>query len=204
MSPRGVAIPDVREQLFRSAERVLAREGAAGLSGRAITVEAGVAHGLLHNHFSDLDEFLVAFILDRARRAVESVATLSQRAGHGTVVGNVTDAALSIEVNVPVLASLVASRPSLFLRVHEAVATGAPGLDSIEAVFAAYLDAEKQRGRVKPEADTEALAVALVATVHHLWLTQGAGAHGEHPAGRRVIAALLAGVADHRQDPAAP
>src|SRR5580700_4660424 len=55
---RGVAIPEVREQLFAAADRVLARDGPAGLTTRAVTAEAGVANGVMHRHFRDLDEFL--------------------------------------------------------------------------------------------------------------------------------------------------
>ena len=54
---RGVAIPEVREQLFAAADRVLTRTGPAGLTTRAITAEAGVANGVLHRHFRDLDSF---------------------------------------------------------------------------------------------------------------------------------------------------
>ena len=38
---RGVAIPELREQLFAATERILARDGAAGVTSRAITDEAG-------------------------------------------------------------------------------------------------------------------------------------------------------------------
>ena len=63
MSPRGVAIPKVNEQLFDAADRVLAREGPTGLTSRAVTEEAGCAKGILHNHFTDFDSFLVEFVL---------------------------------------------------------------------------------------------------------------------------------------------
>jgi AcrR family transcriptional regulator len=46
--PTGVAIRDVREQLFDAAERVLLRDGPAALTSRAVTDEAGVAKGVLH------------------------------------------------------------------------------------------------------------------------------------------------------------
>src|SRR5919197_6624021 len=85
VSPRGVAIPQVKEQLFRAAERVLSRDGADGLTSRAITREAGVAKGLLYNHFGDLDEFLAELIIDRARRAAQDAARLPSLVGTGTV-----------------------------------------------------------------------------------------------------------------------
>ena len=78
---RGVAIPEVREQLFAAADRVLARDGPAGLTTRAVTAEAGVANGVLHRHFRDLDDFLASFIASRLQAIADSAAALPSRAG---------------------------------------------------------------------------------------------------------------------------
>jgi AcrR family transcriptional regulator len=197
MSPRGIAIPGVREQLFQAAERVLVREGPAGLSGRAITREAGVATGVLHKHFTDFDEFLAAFVLDRSRLAVESVAQILAHPGQGTVTRTLTEAALTFGTHVLAIAGLVTSRASLIARLHSTPATGAPPeirqLGPIEEAFADYLEAEKNLGRVAADADTQVLGLALVATVHHLWLTQRAGAPHITQWVERVVNALLSG-----------
>ena len=66
--PTGVAIRDVRQQLFDAAERVLLRDGPSALTSRAVTTEAGCAKGVLHRHFVDFDEFLVELIRDRTAR----------------------------------------------------------------------------------------------------------------------------------------
>ena len=96
MSPRGVAIPEVREQLFQATDRLLARNGSPGLTTRAITSEAGVANGMLHRHFSDLDAFLGEFAADRLHAIADSAAALPARAGPGTVTGNLTTATLAL------------------------------------------------------------------------------------------------------------
>ena len=70
--PRGVAIPEVREQLFAAADRILGRAGPAGLTTRAITAEAGVANGVLHRHFRDLDAFLAEFTASRPAASTAS------------------------------------------------------------------------------------------------------------------------------------
>jgi AcrR family transcriptional regulator len=194
MSPRGIAIPEVREQLFQAAERVLVREGPGGLSGRAVTREAGVATGVLHKHFTDLDEFLAEFVIDRARLALESVAGLLSHPGEGTVQGTLAEAAFSFGGHVLGMAGLVTSRPSLSARLQQAHDAGAPQLATIEEAFTAYLDAEKQLGRVAADADTQVLALALVATVHHLRFTQGAGEPHMRQWVDRLVDALLAGV----------
>jgi AcrR family transcriptional regulator len=195
MSPRGVTISDVPAQLFQAAERVLLRDGPSGLTSRAITSEAGVAKGILHNHFTDLDAFLAAFVLDRFQLIAEEAAKLPSRAGAGTVVSNLTDAALSVfGPNALAIISLVLSRPALMLRLQQA-AVGAANLQTIEGTFAAYLDAEKQLGRIAANADTETLALTLVGTVHHLFLTGRASGPDLHSRARRIAAVLVGAVA---------
>jgi AcrR family transcriptional regulator len=193
MSPRGVAIPGLRQQLFQATERVLVREGPGGLTGRAITREAGCATGLLYNHFGTLEDFLAEFAIERAALAARNAEQLPGRAGTATVEANLTEAAVTLLApNLPALASLMASRPSLAPRVREALDAGTPGPDEIERAFSAYLDAEQALGRIAADVDTEAFGLALVGTVHHL--LQGYSPDGPDPSGRiqRVVAALAA------------
>src|SRR3954469_2214814 len=86
--PTGVAIRDVREQLFGAAERVLLRDGPNALTSRAVTTEAGCAKGVLHRHFADFDAFLTEFVLDRIARVGDQAAALRDSAGTGTVADN--------------------------------------------------------------------------------------------------------------------
>src|SRR6266480_4243343 len=57
-----------------AAERLLVREGAAGISTRQLAAEAGQNHGLVHYYFGSVDELLLqtlerftSRILDRQR-----------------------------------------------------------------------------------------------------------------------------------------
>jgi AcrR family transcriptional regulator len=193
VSPRGVAIPEVRGELFQAAERVLFRDGADGLTSRAITDEAGVAKGLLYNHFTDLDEFLAELILDRTRAVADRAAALPSLAGAGTVKANLTDAALSLlRSDAFAIAGIVHSRPSLMARLHE-IGAGRPSsaLDDVERAFAAYLKAEKKLGRVSADADTETIALTLVGAVHHLFMTRRSSVAGVGKLVRRIVAALV-------------
>jgi AcrR family transcriptional regulator len=191
VSPRGVAIPDVEEQLFQAAERVLFRDGPDGLTGRAITDEAGVAKGLLYNHFSDLDEFLAELIVDRARAAADEASRLPQSAGSGTVGGNLTDAAVTLlRSHAFAIAGIVHSRPGLMGRLHDHPVTT---LDGVEAAFAEYLAGERRLGRVAADADVEAFALILVGTLHHLFMTQRTSSPSLRKQIRRIVDALLAG-----------
>ena len=195
MSPRGVAIPEVREQLFAAADRLLARSGPAGLSTRAITGEAGVANGVLHRHFRDLDAFLAEFAADRLQATADGAAALPARAGHGTVTGNLTDAMLELfGANALALMNLVAARPELGPAIEHVTTAGSSGLGDVETHVADYLEAEKKLGRIAAGADTQTHAFALLGSVHHLTMTNPAGLADLPDRIRRIVTALVAGM----------
>ena len=194
MSPRGVAIPGVREQLFRATDRLLASAGPMALTTRAITGEAGVANGVLHRHFHDLDTFLAEFAADRLQAIADTAATLPARAGQGTVIGNLTDATLALfGSSALALVNLVASRPALGTAL-EHVTTAGSGLGDVEKHFAAYLEAEKKLGRIAAETDTQTIAFTLLGSVHHLMVTNPAGLPDLPYRVRRIAEALAAGM----------
>lgn len=174
MSPRGVAIPDIREQLFAAAERVLAHDGPAALSSRMIAREAGVATGLLYRHFTDLDGFLIEFIADRRKSALQFVEILLTQAGAGSVAGNLTAAAVALGSTAAPVLRLVTSQPALLRHMHAGHTAGPPVLHEIERAFAAYIERERELGRIRADADVETLALGLVAIWHHLLMTRRA------------------------------
>jgi AcrR family transcriptional regulator len=193
--PRGVAIPQVREQLFAATDRVLARDGPSGLSTRAVTTEAGVSNGVLHRHFRDFDEFLASFAVDRLREITDTAAALPRRAGQGSVADNLTDAAIAIfGIGAQALMGLVTTKPDLgSVLEHDANRPG--GLAGIEAHFAAYLDAEKKLGRISPDSDTETLAFMFLGAVHHLVVIRRGDEPGLRQQVQRIVASLMAGMA---------
>jgi AcrR family transcriptional regulator len=193
MSPRGVAVPDVRELLFAAAERVVVRDGPGALTSRAVTAEAGCAKGLLHAHFAGgLDEFVAELVLDRFARTAALAAGLPDRAGHGTVAENVSSVVTALLTSTgPTMAGLALTRPGAAARFRDAMAAGAPGFTAIRTLTAAYLSAEQHLGRVAAAADPEACALALVATAHHLLMTSWPGAPAPSAQMDRVIAALV-------------
>src|SRR3954464_3667921 len=94
--PTGIALRDVRAQLFDAAERVLLADGPSALTSRAVTTEAGVAKGVLHRHFDDFDAFLAEFVLDRVDRIAPQAAALRESAGTGSVVDTLADALAAV------------------------------------------------------------------------------------------------------------
>jgi AcrR family transcriptional regulator len=190
--PRGVAIPELRQQLFTAAERVILRDGPGRLSGRAVTTEAGVAAGLLYAHFTDLDEFLAAYAVDRSFVVIAAAGTLADRAGTGDIAARLGDTLLAIPRDtLAALARLLVLRPELAARVHDVLGE-TTALDAIEQAIGAYLEAERALGRCA--ADPHAVALALTGTLHHLVLT----AEDPEERLRPAISALIGTTANER------
>lgn len=81
--PAAVGLPSIRETnveaFLDAAERLLVKEGAAGISTRQLAREAGQNHGLVHYYFGSVDELLLqtlerftARILERQRAMYET------------------------------------------------------------------------------------------------------------------------------------
>ncbi|GGL08264.1 TetR family transcriptional regulator [Sphaerisporangium melleum] len=192
--PTGVAIRDVREQLFDAAERVLLRDGPSALTSRAVTAEAGCAKGVLHRHFADFDDFLAEFVLDRVDRLDPQAAALRERAGAGTVTGNLADALTALFGSVAVaIVPLVTFRDELRARLRRTWPAGVPVLTEACTMIASYLEAERALGRIKPEADIDALAPTLIGAAHLLFADRDS-TPPQDGAVRRTVDTVVAGV----------
>ncbi|RKN44999.1 TetR/AcrR family transcriptional regulator [Streptomyces hoynatensis] len=191
--PTGVALRDPRQQLFEAAERVLVREGATGLTSRAVTAEAGVAKGVLHRHFADFDAFLTELVLDRIAGVKSQAAALREAAGTGTVDGNLAGALTDLFDPVMVaIVALVVGRDEVRNRLRAAGTARFPLVGEGTAAVAGYLRAERDLGRIAPGADVDALAPTVIGAAHLLF-TEWRGSPPEPGAVRRVVTTALAG-----------
>jgi AcrR family transcriptional regulator len=191
--PTGVHIRDARAQLFDAAERVLLRDGANALTSRAVTTEAGCAKGVLHRHFTDFDAFLAELVLDRVGRMDDRTAALRESAGNGTVAGNLTGALRSLFESVALaLVGLVAARDELRARLRRDLPAGVPVLTEAAIMIASYLAAERDLGRIAPDADVDTLAAMLIGTTHLLYAGHD-GTPPETEAVRKIVTTVLAG-----------
>jgi AcrR family transcriptional regulator len=191
--PTGVHIRDAREQLFAAAERVLLRDGPNALTSRAVTTEAGVAKGVLHRHFTDFDAFVVDLMRDRASRIETQAAALRASAGTGTVTGNLTVALTDLFGTVAVaIVALVIFRDDLRIRLREAGLGRLPVVTQGMSMIAEYLRAERDLGRIAPDADLDTIGLTLTGSGHLLF----AGRDGVPPdAGtvRAMVETVLSG-----------
>ena len=192
--PTGVALSDVRAQLFDAAERVLLRDGPSGLTSRAVTTEAGCAKGVLHRHFADFDAFLAELVLDRVARIGTEAAALRGAAGTGSVAGNLTAALTTLFRSVAVeMISLITFRDDLRARLRRAWPAGVPVLTEGTAMIASYLAAERELGRIAADADVHLLAVTLIGATHMLFADRDT-AEPEAGAVRKVVVTVIGSV----------
>ena len=192
--PTGVAIRDVREQLFDAAERVLVRDGPNALTSRAVTTEAGCAKGVLHRHFADFDAFLAEFVLDRIGRMDPQAAALLESAGTASVVGNLTGALTALFGSVAVaIVPLITFRDELRARLRRVWPVGVPVLTEAVVMIASYLSAERELGRIAADADVDTLAPTLIGAGHLLFADR-TGAPPETGAVRKMVTTVIAGV----------
>jgi AcrR family transcriptional regulator len=191
--PTGVAMRDVRQQLFDAAERVLLRDGPNALTSRAVTTEAGCAKGVLHRHFADFDAFLAELVLDRIARTGLQAAALRDAAGTGTVAGNLADALTELFGSVAVaIVGLITSRDALRARLRRTTPTGIPLLTEAAAMIASYLTAERELGRIAADADVDTLAPTLIGAAHLLFADRK-GAPPEPEVLHKVVTTVIAG-----------
>ncbi|WP_216216254.1 TetR/AcrR family transcriptional regulator [Amycolatopsis aidingensis] len=192
--PTGVALREVREQLFNAAERVLLRDGPSALTSRAVTTEAGCAKGVLHRHFADFDGFLAELVLDRIDRLDGQAAALHESAGTGTVTGNLTGTLVRLFESVAIaIVALVTSRDDLRARLRQARPDdGVPLLTEATAMIARYLTAERELGRIAARAEVDTLAPTVVGAVH-LPFADRTGTPPTTEAVHKVVRTVLAG-----------
>ncbi|TXS04570.1 TetR/AcrR family transcriptional regulator [Streptomyces sp. col6] len=190
--PTGVHLRDPRQHLFDAAERVLLRDGANGLTSRAVTDEAACAKGVLHRHFTDFDAFLVGLVLDRAARIEEQAQALRGSAGTRTVAGNLADALTTLFGPVPVaIIPLITFRDELRARLRQATPGGGIAvLAQITAAVSGYLTEERALGRVSADADIDSLTLSLVGGGHLLFADREPGPPEAAAVGKLVTSAL--------------
>jgi AcrR family transcriptional regulator len=192
--PTGIALRDARAQLFDAAERVLLRDGPTALTSRAVTVEAGVAKGVLHRHFADFDAFLADLIEDRIAQISRQSAGLQESAGTGSVVGNLTAALTDLLGSVAVaIVALITFRDDLRARLRQAGHAGVPVAAEATVMIATYLTAERDLGRIAADADPDTLALTLLGATHLLFADRGA-TPPTPDAVRKVVTTVIAGV----------
>jgi AcrR family transcriptional regulator len=202
MSPRTAAAlrhnkdgRSLREHLAATAERLIATRGPIGLTVRSIAREAGVADGVLYNHFADKEELL-------ANALHAHVRTVERRLGELPAPGFETiDTSLRAYVDyglamhraiLPAFVGFLA-QPLVLRKFSE--------LDERDHDWrqrlADYLRSERDLGRLAADADVRTAAAMIVGICHETvmsaLLTDGTTTAAERQADA-VVATVLDGI----------
>ncbi|MFI5610954.1 TetR/AcrR family transcriptional regulator [Amycolatopsis sp. NPDC051903] len=199
MSPRtAAALRDgdrsLREHLIATAGALMAEQGAAKLTVRSIARRAGVADGVLYNHFADKEE-LLAHALRAHVRAVETDLGDLPAPGSGTIEAGLRahlEYGLALHRAIlPTFAGLI-THPAVLSRFAE-LAT--PGTDWRDRLLT-YLHAERDLGRLAPHTHVDATAALLVGVCHETVLSAlvpRTGSPAEPPVDA-IVATVLEGI----------
>jgi AcrR family transcriptional regulator len=160
-----------RAQLVDAAERVLRDKGLARATTKEIAREAGYAEGTLYLHFADKLDLVRAVHEKLLPAFVEVVRHLPERAGTGTVQGNLTElahGALRLYRDLMPLGSSLFADPELLRRFRALLAERGGGPHRAWEPVVAYLEAEQVLGRVAAKADPAAATLLLLGACQQL------------------------------------
>lgn len=164
---------------------------------REIAKEAGVAAGLLYNHFADKDELLAMALLERGPAfASGGVGPLSEP-GSSTVVDNLHEYAMAaIVVLRDVLPVVLTATPALMGRIAGAIHSGSNPHIAARAKVGEYLRAEQRLGRVRADADVDIAALLISGALHETALFAGLGAppQDDEVVVRRIVETVTAAI----------
>jgi AcrR family transcriptional regulator len=200
MSPRKAAAlrggdANLREHLIDAAGRLIARQGVAGLTVRVIAKEAGVADGVLYNHFADKEELLATALRAHVLAAQRNLGSLPEP-GSGTVEENLrAQLRYGLALHKAILPAFVGllTHPAVQARYAALADSGSDW----RAALTAYLGAERAVGRLPAEADVDAAAALLVGICHEQVLSDlfaDGLPHATVPSVDAVVATLLGGI----------
>lgn len=198
MSPRKAAAQrdgqSLHDLLVETARKMIATHGTAGMTVREIARMAGVADGVLYNHFSDKEELVARALLEHVRTTEAELGELPV-AGEGTLAGNLLrhlEFGLALhKVLVPAFSGL-AGRPELerFAEISERSGHWRDRL-------VAYLKAEQTLGRLPAESEVDAAAALLVGHCHAVVMAAVFPHTGplDPPSAESIVRTLLHGIA---------
>ncbi len=192
----------VAERLVEAAAGVMREKGLARTTTKEIARAAGYAEGTLYNHFASKEDLFLAVLGERLPGFVALVMMLPERAGRGTVCGNLTEVAttaLAFYMQSVPMAAAIFAEPDLLARHIAGVRAAQGGPHQPNEAVAAYLRAEQRRGRLRADADPQAAADLLLgACFQQAFLRQFLGTdaptRAEESFARDIVHTLLSGL----------
>ncbi|MEV6315957.1 helix-turn-helix domain-containing protein [Streptomyces sp. NPDC051776] len=156
-----------RTSILDAAARLMRSIGLARATTKEIAKAAGCSEAALYKHFASKEDLFVHVLEERLPRLGSLLSEIRQTPAEHSVEENLTRiarrAVLFYESSVPMAASLFAE-PALLRRHRDGLRRlgGDAGPHRPLEEIAAYLDTERDAGRIRADADTEAAAALLL------------------------------------------
>ncbi|MGP3950309.1 TetR/AcrR family transcriptional regulator [Streptomyces sp. 7N604] len=172
------APPPTRVRILDAAHELMLTIGLARATTKEIAKAAGCSEAALYKHFASKEDLFVHVLEERLPRLGSLLAELQHAPATGSVEENLTEivrrAALFYESSVPIAASLFAE-PALLRRHREGLRKlgGDAGPHRPLDALAAYLRAERDAGRIRQDADTDAAAALLLGACYQRGFLKG-------------------------------
>ncbi|MGC0418015.1 TetR/AcrR family transcriptional regulator [Embleya sp. AB8] len=154
------------QRLLDAAEKLMRTTGLAGATTKAIAREAGCSEAALYKYFTNKEELFVRVLTERSPSAAALMRELTPGAGEGrSVEEHLTDIARYASEfyadGMPMAGSLFAA-PALLERHRAGIRQLGKGPHVILYALADCLREDRERGRIRADADPDAAAALLL------------------------------------------
>ncbi|MEU5108807.1 MULTISPECIES: TetR family transcriptional regulator [unclassified Streptomyces] len=153
------------ERLLDAAEKLMRTTGLANATTKAIAREAGCSEAALYKHFANKEELFVRVLTERSPNAGPLLAALTGDPGERTVEERLAEiarhASLFYADAMPMAASLFAE-PALLNRHRDGIQQIGRGPHMVLEALTGHLRRERERGRIRADADPRAAAALLL------------------------------------------
>jgi AcrR family transcriptional regulator len=158
-----------RERILAAAREVMRGKGLVRATTKEIARAAGLSEGTLYNHFANKEELFLCTLNELPSGFVSLMRGLQERAGTEavqSVLEQISRSALDFYGEaIPMGASFFAD-PELLARHRELLQQRGAGPQRANEAVAAYLRAEQRLGRVRGDADPDAVAYMLLGALY--------------------------------------
>ena len=171
-------------------------KGLVRATTKEIARAAGLSEGTLYNHFANKEELFLCTLNELPSGFVALIRGLQERVGTETipaVLSRVAVSALEFYAEaIPMGASFFAD-PELLARHRELLQQRGAGPQRANEAVAAFLRAEQRLGRVRGDADPDAVAYMLLGALYqYVYWRQFLGRPQEPDVDGHFIAGILA------------
>ena len=196
--PAGNEVKPARERILDAAAVVMRERGVANTTTKASAAAAGYSEAMLYKHFADKQELFLVLLKER----LPGVRPRLAAPGWGDLAANlaeIVEQLMNYYADLFPMSVSIFSAPELLVHHREGIARhGGFGPVGPVRMLTNYLDAEREAGRIREDADTSAAAQLLVGVAFHqgfLAAYEGSTTvEGAHELALAAVATVLPGL----------